>query len=53
MADTSYWVLIAEDAATWRAPAFSGAEFQPLEALPSFKGWTDRYSSLWPVLTLH
>lgn len=52
LADTSYWVLIAMDDATWRAPAFEGAEFRPITMPPSFTGWTDRYSSLWPVLTL-
>ena len=51
-ADTSYWVLISAEPDLWTNPNFSGAEPEVLQPQPGFAGWTDRYSSLWPVLRL-
>jgi hypothetical protein len=48
----SEWVLLAHDAKYWQHAAFRYTTFEPLDADPSFKAWTDRYSSLWSVRKL-
>lgn len=50
--DTSIWVLVTENEALFEQPQFQGATLYPAKADPSFEGWTDRYSSLWPLLNL-
>ena len=48
----SEWVLLARNPAYWKHAAFEHTTLEPLDADPSFKAWTDRYSSLWSVLKL-
>jgi len=50
--DTSVWVLVTANEALFEQPQFDGASMHPARAHPSFEGWTDRYSSLWPLLNL-
>ncbi|HEY4366096.1 MAG TPA: fused MFS/spermidine synthase [Steroidobacteraceae bacterium] len=52
MSDASDWVLITADRKLLNQPAFAGAHVQPAQAGASFKGWTDQYSSIWPVLSV-
>jgi hypothetical protein len=52
MFDTSVWVLVTANAALFDRPQFQDATMYPATASPAFAGWTDRYSSLWPVLNL-
>jgi len=52
LSDASDWVLITSNYELLSGPAFSDAHMFPAEADPSFEGWTDQYSSLWPVLHL-
>lgn len=52
MSDASDWVLITSSQALLSSPAFEGAHPRPADADESFHGWTDHYSSLWPVLSL-
>lgn len=50
--DTSIWVLITADPALFDLSQFQDASMYPATASPTFAGWTDQYSSLWPVLNL-
>jgi hypothetical protein len=52
MSNASDWVLITSNRELLSHPLFKGAHMQPAEAHASFKGWTDQYSSVWPVLNL-
>jgi hypothetical protein len=52
MSDTSVWVLVTANEALFERPQFEGASMYPARAKPTFAGWTDQYSSLWPVLNL-
>jgi spermidine synthase len=48
--DTSIWVLVTSNQALLRLPRFKDADLRPVRAAPGFEGWTDRYSSVWPLL---
>lgn len=50
--DPSDWVIVGIDEDYWRNPVFADASVEPLHASPSFRGWTDQYGSLWPLLKL-
>jgi SAM-dependent methyltransferase len=50
--DASDWILISADERPWSNPVFAGADMRRPRGDPSFKGWTDQYSSLWPLLKL-
>ncbi|MFL6617296.1 MAG: fused MFS/spermidine synthase [Povalibacter sp.] len=50
--DASDWVLFTADQRLWIEESFAGAEIRPLQSQAGFKGWTDEYSSLWPVLKI-
>ena len=52
MSNASHWVLITANSALLQNGPLAGADTQPATAQASFKGWTDQYSSVWPVLTL-
>ncbi len=52
MSNASDWVLITSNQALLSSPFFTGADMQPLVPFLSFRGWTDQYTSLWPVLSL-
>jgi spermidine synthase len=50
--DTSIWVLVTSNQELLQLPRFKDADLRPARAEPSFEGWTDRYSSVWPLLKL-
>jgi hypothetical protein len=50
MFDTSIWVLVTRNQQLFERRQFQDATMYPARANPSFAGWTDQYSSLWPVL---
>jgi spermidine synthase len=50
--DTSIWVLVTSNQGLLQLPRFKDADMRPAGAEPSFEGWTDRYSSVWPLLKL-
>jgi hypothetical protein len=50
LSDASNWVLITADAQLWQNAAFADARIDSLESIRSFKGWTDQYSSIWPLV---
>jgi len=50
LTDASVWVLITANDALFEQPQFQGADVQFATADATFMGWTDQYSSLWPVL---
>ncbi|WP_331069338.1 fused MFS/spermidine synthase [Steroidobacter sp.] len=50
--DTSVWVLITANEELLARPEFQGSNSYAARANHSFKGWTDQYSSLWPVLNI-
>jgi spermidine synthase len=50
--DTSIWVLITANKELLGRPQFQGSNTYAARAGHSFKGWTDQYSSLWPVLNI-
>jgi hypothetical protein len=52
MFDTSIWVLVTNDQALFDRPQFQDASMYTATADPTFPGWTDQYSSLWPLLNL-
>ena len=52
MWEASDWVLITSDESLWTDPKFHGAHMQAREPDPAFKGWSDEYSSVWPILSL-
>jgi hypothetical protein len=52
MSYASVWVLITSNRELLSHPQFFGADMRPAIADASFAGWTDRYGSLWPILTL-
>lgn len=51
-ASASTWVLIALNADLYQTAQFAGTQMQPARADHSFKGWTDRFSSVWPLVRL-
>ena len=52
MSNASDWVLVTSNQALLQHPLFTGAYMLPAHASASFAGWTDQYSSVWPVLSL-
>lgn len=50
--DTSIWVLISTNEALLAQPQFQGSNVYSAKAKPDFMGWTDQYSSVWPLLNL-
>jgi hypothetical protein len=52
MSDASVWVLITSNEGLFHEAQFHGASVQLAAAPASFMGWTDQYSSVWPVLKL-
>ena len=50
--DTSIWVLISANQALLDQPQFQGSNVYSAKAKPGFAGWTDQYSSVWPLLNL-
>ena len=53
-ANSTTWVLItAPDNNVFQSPSFEGANMYPATAAPTFRGWTDDYSSILPILSLN
>ncbi|HEU4603643.1 MAG TPA: fused MFS/spermidine synthase [Steroidobacteraceae bacterium] len=52
LSDASYWVLITSDEELWHDAEFADAQIVDIKVPDDFKGWTDRYSSVWAVLKL-
>ncbi|HWK49756.1 MAG TPA: fused MFS/spermidine synthase, partial [Steroidobacter sp.] len=50
--DTSIWVLVTSNQALLTRPEFQGANTYDATAGASFPGWSDQYSSVWPLLRL-
>jgi hypothetical protein len=50
MFHASAWVLITSDTTLYTHPQFVGALVEKLSTDVDFPGWTDEYSSLWPLL---
>jgi len=50
--DTSVWVLVTSNEELLARPQFQGSNTYVARAADSFKGWTDQYSSLWPLLNI-
>lgn len=48
----SEWVLMTPSEDFWEHALFQDTTLEPLFVDPSFRAWTDRYSSLWSVLKL-
>jgi hypothetical protein len=52
VSNASVWALITTREDLFGSEAFRDARMVPASAEPGFAGWTDQYSSLWPVLNL-
>ena len=53
-ANSTTWVLItAPDNNVFQNPSFEGANMYPATAAATFRGWTDDYSSILPILSLN
>jgi SAM-dependent methyltransferase len=52
MVSASVWVLITSNNDLLHQPQFQGARMRPATADAAFRGWTDQFSSVWPLLTL-
>lgn len=53
-ANSTTWVLItSQDNNLFQNPSFEGANMYPASAAPTFRGWTDDYSSILPILSLN
>lgn len=50
--DTSIWVLVTANQQLLARPEFQGVDTYAATAAESFKGWTDQYSSIWPLLNI-
>lgn len=48
--DTSIWVVVTSNQALLARPEFQGPNTYQATAAQSFHGWTDQYSSIWPLL---
>jgi hypothetical protein len=53
MFDASVWVIVTSNEALLGHDALKNAQLLPARARSGFLGWTDQYSSVWPILTLH
>jgi len=53
-ANSTTWVLItSQDNTVFQNPSFEGANMYPATAAATFRGWTDDYSSILPILSLN
>jgi hypothetical protein len=53
-ANSTTWVLItSQDNNVFQNPSFEGANMYPATAAATFRGWTDDYSSILPILSLN
>ena len=53
-ANSTTWVLITSpDNNVFQNSSFEGANMFPAKAEPAFRGWTDDYSSILPILSLN
>jgi hypothetical protein len=53
-ANSTTWVLItSQDNNLFQNPSFEGANMYPASAAATFRGWTDDYSSILPILSLN
>ena len=53
-ANSTTWVLItSQDNNVFQNPSFEGANMYPATAATTFRGWTDDYSSILPILSLN
>jgi hypothetical protein len=53
-ANSTTWVLITSpDNNVFQNPSFEGANMYPATAAATFRGWTDDYSSILPILSLN
>ena len=53
-ANSTTWVLITSpDNNVFQNPSFEGANMYPATAAATFRGWTDDYSSILPILELN
>jgi hypothetical protein len=53
-ANSTTWVLITSpDNNIFQSPSFEGANMYPATAAATFRGWTDDYSSILPILSLN
>jgi hypothetical protein len=50
--DTSIWVLVTANQQLMARQEFQGNNTYVAKAAPSFKGWTDEFSSVWPLLNI-
>lgn len=50
--DTSIWVLVTANQQLMARQEFQGSNTYAARAADSFKGWTDQYSSIWPLLNI-
>lgn len=48
--NTSIWVLVTANRRLLERPELSNPNVYEAKAAASFKGWTDQYSSIWPLL---
>jgi hypothetical protein len=48
----SDWVLLANDAAIFHAPAFKSSSVQPARFRGDLRPWTDDYSNLFQILKI-
>lgn len=50
--DTSIWVIVTSNEALLARPEFGNADTYEATAPESFAGWSDQYSSVWPLMHL-
>ena len=50
--DTSIWVIVTSNRELLARPEFQSADTYEATAPASFPGWSDQYSSVWPLLHL-
>lgn len=50
--DTSIWVMVTSNQELLARPEFRNADTYEATAPESFPGWTDQFSSVWPLLRL-
>ncbi len=51
-AQSTTWVLISSDPNFFQEPLIQAGQPYPPNDLEGFEGWTDNYSSLWPIIDL-
>ena len=50
--DTSVWVIVTSNRQLLARPEFNNENTYEAKAADSFAGWTDQYSSIWPLLNI-